>query len=157
MTAISSKTLMDSPSLTKMTRHHRSNNRPQRYKPQYINQLLVCCNAVSTVHECIQHVLNHQCSQLLHKAPVQLFLRQCTLQHPSDIISYFNTNVVPSSTDNGAWKQKVVFERVFSRHTPGFTHWHTTPVRCHFVWTQWTCLWRDYFRYDVGCEQDWAS
>jgi hypothetical protein len=88
---------------TDMKRDHRGINH------NMLDQLLVLCNAVSIANyndECIQHMLNHQCSKLLHKAPVQLFVRQCTLHHLSD---------------NGALKWKTGFERVFSWHTSSYT------------------------------------
>jgi hypothetical protein len=59
-------------------------------------------------------------------------VRQCTLQNPPDIVSYFNTMLLP-------YPQKMVlqnekwFLKEYFHDTPAFTRTHATAVRCHFV------------------------
>jgi hypothetical protein len=62
-------------------------------------------------------------------------VRQCTLQNPPDIISYFNTMLLPHPQkmvlQNENW-----FLKEYFHDTQASTRSHATTVRCHFVQIQ---------------------
>jgi len=62
-------------------------------------------------------------------------VRQCTLQNPPDIISYFNTMLLPHPQKMVLQNEKWFLKEYFS-DTPAFTHSNTTAVRSQFVQMQ---------------------
>jgi hypothetical protein len=62
-------------------------------------------------------------------------VRQCTLQNPPDIISYFNTMLLPHPQKMVLQNEKWFLKEYF-HHIPAFRDSHTTAVTCHFVQMQ---------------------
>jgi hypothetical protein len=59
-------------------------------------------------------------------------VRQCTLQNPPDIISYFNRMLLPHPQKKVLQNERWFLKEYF-HDTPAFTHSHTAAVRSHFV------------------------